>query len=61
MQALSTNEVRHLAVTPRGGTTAQPLGLRVPATGVEAPPICGVINGTCQCLSVVSRSCLSKI
>lgn len=50
-----------LAVTPSGGTTAQPLGVRIPATGIAAPPICGVINGKFECVSVVSLSCPSNI
>jgi len=60
-KALKSNQtVKELAVTPSGGTTAQPLGPRVPATGVAAPPLCGVIGGTFQCLSVVSLSCSSN-
>ncbi len=53
--------VEQLAVTASGGTTAQPLGLRIPATGVAAAPICGVINGKFECVSVVSLSCPSNI
>lgn len=62
VKALKNNEnVKELAVTPSGGTTAQPFGLRIPATGVAAPPLCGVLNGTFQCVSVVSLSCPSNI
>ena len=53
--------VEQLAVTPTGGTTAQPQGLRIPATGIAAPPLCGVIGGKFECLSVVSLSCPSNI
>lgn len=61
-KALSSNEtVKALAVTPSGGTTAQPQSLRIPATGVAATPICGVINGKFECVSVVSLSCPSNI
>lgn len=61
-KALSSNEtIKELAVKPSGGTTAQPFGLRIPATGVAAPPLCGVISGTFQCVSVISLSCPSNI
>ena len=53
--------VEQLAVTPTGGTTAQPQGLRIPATGIAAVPICGVINGKFECVSVVSLSCPSHV
>ena len=49
-----------IKVTP-GSDVAQPLGLRVPATGIAAPAICGVINGKFECVSVVSLSCPSNI
>lgn len=49
-----------IKVTP-GSDVAQPLGVRIPATGIAAPPICGVINGKFECVSVVSLSCPSNI
>ena len=44
-----------------GGTTAEPAGIRIPGTGVAGPPICGVINGKFECLSIVSVTCPSNI
>lgn len=56
-----TVRVESLAVTPSGGTTAQPLGVRVPAVGAAGAPICGVIGGKFECVSVISVSCPSSI
>lgn len=49
-----------IKVTP-GSDVAQPLGLRIPATGIAGTPICGVINGKFECVSIVTLSCPSNV